>query len=94
MDFGKAIEALKHGKRVAREGWNGKGMFLYLVRGTLVDQENLRNEASQHPIEDKNETGTVTFLSHIDMYTASGEVCIGWLASQTDMLSEDWLILD
>ena len=34
MDFGKAIEALKAGKKVAREGWNGKGMFLFLVPGS------------------------------------------------------------
>ena len=91
-DFGKAIEALKEGKRVAREGWNGKGMFLYLVRGTLIDKEFLRNEASFHPIEDN--TGVAHFLSHIDMFTAQKTVNVGWLASQTDMLAEDWLILD
>jgi hypothetical protein len=91
-NFGKAIEALKEGKRVTREGWNGKGMFLYLVRGTLVDKEFLRNEASFHPIEDN--TGVVHFLPHIDMFTAQKTVNVGWLASQSDMLSEDWLILD
>ncbi len=91
-DFGFALKALKEGKRVAREGWNGKGMFLYLVRGRRADKEYTVNEASRQPIEDN--TGSVSFLSHIDMFTASKEVCVGWLASQTDMLSEDWVILD
>lgn len=92
LTFGLAIEALKQGKKVARKGWNGKGMFLYLVRGTMVDKENLRNEASIQPIEDH--TGTVTFLAHIDMFTAQKTVNVGWLASQTDILSEDWEIVD
>ena len=46
MDFGQAINALKEGKRVARLGWNGKGMFLYLVNGSMVDKQFIRNEAS------------------------------------------------
>jgi hypothetical protein len=86
LTFGLAIEALKLGKRVARKGWNGKDMFLYLVKGTMIDKEFIQ------PIQ--NNTGVVTFLSHIDMFTAQGTVNVGWLASQTDMLSEDWIILD
>ena len=91
MNFGQAIEALKEGKRVARQGWNGKGMFLYLVSGRSIDKEFLRNEAAMQPTEDS--TGTVHFLSHIDMFTAQGTVNVGWLASQTDILAEDWIIL-
>lgn len=92
MNFGEAIEALKEGKKVARSGWNGKGMFLYLVRGRAIDKEFLRNEASLQPIT--NSTGVATFLSHIDMFTAQKTVNVGWLASQTDMLSEDWVIVE
>lgn len=91
MNFGKAIEELKNGNRVARKGWNGKGMFLYLVNGTTIDKEFLRNEASKQPIEDS--TGVVIFNSHIDMKTADGSICVGWLASQSDMLSSDWEIV-
>lgn len=97
MDFGKALEALKAGKKVARMGWNGKGMYLYLVHGTDVDKENLRNEASVMLTDDKmamHGTDVATFLPHIDMRTANGDVCVGWLASQTDMLSEDWCIVE
>lgn len=92
MNFGQAIEALKNGKKVARKGWNGKGMFLYFVRGTLVDKEFLRNEASLMPICDN--TDVAHFNAHIDMKTADGSVCIGWLASQTDMLAEDWVVVE
>lgn len=97
MDFGKALEALKNGKKVAREGWNGKGMYLYLVHGTTVDKENLRNEASRILTDDEmamHGTGVAEFLPHIDMRTANGDICVGWLASQTDMLSEDWIVVE
>lgn len=97
MNFGEALENLKMGKKVARKGWNGKGMYLYLVHGTTVDKENLRNEASFHLSNDEGAmhgTGVAGFLPHIDMRTANGDVCIGWLASQTDMLSEDWMIVE
>ena len=97
MDFGKALEALKNGKKVARTGWNCKGMYLYLVHGTTVDKENLRNEASQILPNDEmamHRTGVAEFLPHIDMRTANGDICIGWLASQTDMLAEDWIVVE
>lgn len=93
MNFGQAIEALKAGKKVARTGWNGKGMFIYMVRGTLVDKDRLRNEAYTH-LKDcdscGDSTGAVTINAHIDMKAADGSVVVGWLASQTDMLAEDW----
>lgn len=92
MNFGDAINALKNGKRVARQGWNGKGMFLYVVGGRDVDREFTRNEASKQPIF--NNTDVAHFNSHIDMRTADGSVCIGWLASQADMLSDDWVIVE
>lgn len=97
FDFGEAIRRLKEGQKVARKGWNGKGMYLYLVHGTSVDKENLRNEASIMLPNDNvamHGTDVAVFLSHIDMRTANGDVCIGWLASQTDMLAEDWIIVE
>lgn len=97
MNFGEALEALKEGKKVAREGWNGKGMYLYLVHGKTVDADLLINETYNALAKDEvamHGTGVAEFLSHIDMRTASGAVCVGWLASQTDMLAEDWLIVE
>lgn len=91
LTFGLAVEALKKGEKLARAGWNGKGMFVYLVRETLVDKEFLRNEASRVPICDN--TDVAHFNAHIDMKTADGSVCVGWSASQTDMFAEDWQVV-
>lgn len=95
MTFGQALEYLKQGHKVARTGWNGKGMFIYLVNGTKVYYENLRNEAATHlqAHSDSNRGKTATINSHIDMKAADGSIVVGWLASQTDMLSEDWEVI-
>ena len=90
MNFGKAIELLKQGKRVCRKGWNGKNMFIYLVEGTTLENRNkLRNEADNHI---PNLKGEIKINSHIDMFTAQETIIVGWVASQTDMLAEDWEI--
>lgn len=92
LTFGQAIEALKEGKKVARSGWNGKGMFVYLQKGFEL-KEPARNEIlAQYQLENSNQP--VTLCSHIDMKAADGSIVIGWLASQTDLLAEDWCILD
>jgi hypothetical protein len=87
FDFGDAISALKAGKRVCREGWNGKGMFLFLVPGSnfVVNRPPL---LGIYP-----EGTTVAYHAHIDMKTAQGYV-VPWLASQADMLSNDWMIAE
>jgi hypothetical protein len=89
LNFGQAIEALKQGKKVARNGWNGKGMFIYLQTGSVVTQA--RNNVLDEIISEK---GSVEICAHIDMKAADGTIVIGWLASQTDMLSEDWMVID
>jgi hypothetical protein len=88
MNFGEAIAHLKGGKRVAREGWNGKGMFLIYVPGTI---DAKLNEGT--PYQMALQSNIVTINPHIDMYTAAGEFQPGWLASQTDMLAEDWTVV-
>jgi hypothetical protein len=98
MDFGQALQALKQGKFVQREGWNGKGMFLYLTEGSTVDYELLRGNAKKAAeksteIEGGAQGSSRYINSHIDMKDAFGQLVIGWLASQTDMLAEDWSII-
>ena len=91
MNFGKALEALKQGNKVAREGWNSKNMFLILVKGTeaLKPYPNTPYDTVvQYTKQEK-----INILPHIDMYTAQGDMLPGWLASQTDMLAEDWQII-
>lgn len=86
MDFGKAIEALKAGKKVARNGWNGKGMFLFLAETTdIATKADLK--CCEHM------TGDLV-LPSIVMKTVDDHFVVGWLASQTDMLAEDWVIVE
>lgn len=89
--FGLAIEALKRGDIVARRGWNGKGMFLWLKPATTVKLEWCKDPLLKS-LDDSN-GGEIEALGTICMKTADGNVLTGWLASQTDILSEDWIIV-
>ncbi|AXE37133.1 DUF2829 domain-containing protein [Chromobacterium phragmitis] len=86
LPFGLAVEAMKAGQRVARAGWNGKGMFLYLIKGTDL-QSGLGYGFGEY-------VGEPAFVSTICMKTADNKLVAGWLASQTDMLADDWYILE
>ena len=86
MRFGDAIEALKSGDRVARSGWNGKGMFLYFVP---EGQYPARTDVAK---AEWGEDALVPYQAYIAMKTVQGTV-VPWLASQTDMLAEDWMVL-
>lgn len=91
MTFGMAVEAMKRGKKVARRGWNGKGMYIWVIPGSTVRGCNQITDPHLAVI-DKAE-GEIRFLGSIRMRTATGDVLTGWLASQTDMLAEDWEIV-
>lgn len=91
MTFGQAIEAMKQGKKVARRGWNGKGMYLWLLPATDVKKEWCHDPRLVEAMGDRD---TLPCLGSIRMFTATKEVLTGWLASQTDMLSEDWCIVE
>lgn len=90
MDFGQALVNLKMGEKAARAGWNGKGMFIYLVRGTVREAHELRNEAATHVGENLAPFTNVRINDHIDMKAADGSITVGWSPSQVDMLAEDW----
>jgi len=95
MPFGHAIEALKKGLKVCRKDWNGgNGMFVYLVNGTNIPKENLRNECKEHVGPLVLDGASVDLCSHIDMKAVDGSIVVGWLASQTDMLADDWMVVD
>lgn len=94
MNFGQALEALKQGKRIARQGWNGKGMFLFLLPAGTVPTKAIHDPTLREVIE--NEIGGETFeaLGSIRMFTSDKKILTGWLASQTDMLSDDWDVIE
>lgn len=80
MNFGQALEALKQGKKVARAGWNGKGIFIEL----------------QSPDDHSKMTRPYIFIDTTGLQTdnpAAPKSRVPWLASQTDMLSDDWNIV-
>lgn len=79
LSFGLAIEALKQGKKVARDGWNGKGMWLKLVPADIADKVAFEYEA-------------LDGAPWIGMKTADDKF-VPWLAGQTDVLAEDWQII-
>ena len=98
LSFGDALKALKAGQRVARTGWNGKGMWLSLsapasggpfALARSVPAESFWSENNRAYAEENG--GFATVLPCITMKTATGEILMGWLANQTDMLAEDWM---
>lgn len=94
MKFGAAVLAITAGKQVAREGWNGKGMYIYLTKGREIPADKWEVRIpSQKLTEAEKERGSVIIGDHIDMMNAQGVRIIGWLASQSDMLADDWYVV-
>lgn len=95
MRFGEVIEHARNGKKIARHGWNGRGMYVYMTKGRLVPTDEwVAGMPSQELTEVEKEKGYVNILPHLDMKTAQDTRIIGWSATQTDMLAFDWYVLD
>lgn len=96
LTFGGAIEALKAGKKVARAGWNGKGMWLAMSPG-VKDLSSDKFWAGPNREFAVANGGSAEVLPCITMKTVNAHgreaILMGWLASQTDMLSEDWAVV-
>lgn len=84
MDFGSALKAIKEGKKARRSGWNGKTQYIELATG--VSYKTMDGEI----VNGNHDTMGNTAIA----FVGSSGVQIGWLASQADMLSEDWEIID
>lgn len=105
LNFGVALEFLKNGKKIARQGWNGKGMWVSLFSSLLLgidngnsidfnfDDEELGESRFKHwhHFEGDNKC---KIKDCICMFTAGKEIQLGWLASQADILAEDWVVLN
>lgn len=89
MDFSDALRYVKGGFRIARAGWNGKGMYLFLVSGSTfqVSADRPMGKACPELVGQ-----SVDYHAHIDMKTAQGYV-VPWLCSQADMLADDWSVV-
>lgn len=89
LSFGHAVAALKEGRKVARSGWNGKNMFLYYVEENKYPAE--RNSGSA--IFGHFPNDEVPYRAYIAMLTAQNDV-VPWVASQSDVLANDWYIVE
>lgn len=86
LSFSEALRLIKDGKRLQRSGWNGKGMFVFLVPGS-------RFKVNRPPLLGIYPEGTeIDYHAHVDMRTATGQI-VPWLVSQTDLLAEDWSVV-
>lgn len=86
--FGWAIKQLQDGRFVRRSGWNGKGMYLWLLPAAKVKADWCKEPHLKKLAEDNG--GEIEALASIRMLTADKKVLTGWLASQTDMMATDW----
>ena len=100
MDFGKAIEALKEGKRVARNGWNGKGLFVFQQVPAVIGSEIVpKMQSLPQSVKDRFKEVFEEGAVHSILYTnqlalVNYNIVTGWSPSTSDALAEDWVILD
>lgn len=89
MNFGQALDAMNDGYRVARHGWNGKHMWICRGEGNpALPAANFWNPHTRAFAEANG--GTAEVLPYLIMKTADNKILMGWLASQSDLLAEDW----
>lgn len=111
VSFGKAIEALKEGKRVARQGWNGKGLFIFMQVPSVVlmefvpkmtslpqsvkDEFKRRAEYGErtHNTRAKEDMKSISYQNQLAIVYPNNSI-YGWVASPSDVLENDWMILD
>lgn len=96
MNFGQAIEHMKIGLKLAREGWNGKNMFVVLMPALKLPAHSSQEPGAKVNDRTAKYIGEDTPLDsqpYFAMFTAQGKWQPGWLASQSDMLAEDWSIV-
>lgn len=97
LTFGDAIYAAQAGYAIAREGWNGKGMFVVLMPPLYLPPFNTQDTARK--VNDRTakwigEDAPLDCQPYFAMYTAAKQWQPGWLASQADMLANDWMVVD
>jgi hypothetical protein len=93
FDFGEAIFWLKRGFKVARKNWNAKGMWVSMTPGRTLDVN--KDNIWTKNIKDAAETngGTIVIRPYLSLKTADNQIQIGWVASQSDTLCNDWCIV-
>ena len=96
MNFGQAIEQMKLGLKVARDGWNGKDMFVILMPELKLPPHSSQEPGAKVNDRTAKHIGVDTPLDsqpYFAMFTAQKKWQLGWFASQSDMLADDWSIV-
>lgn len=88
MTFGEALEAAKRGERIARAGWNGKGMWVCYMAPVVIPAGMVNSRTRAFGV-----VGDLNVGGYFVMWTAQGVWQPGWLASQADMLADDWEVV-
>lgn len=86
FDFGEALRYLKMGKKVTRTGWNGSGMFVYLVPSNWYPAQT---DVAKSFF---GENCMVPYRAYLALKTAQGDVAT-WAPSCSDALAEDWVLV-
>ena len=95
MKFSEAIERCINGARITRRDWNGKGMYIWFVPPHDIPISDYRcRGGTDDPTDRERLNGVVRIAGHFDMMNAQDIRIIGWLASQTDMSSDQWEVLE
>lgn len=92
MDFSAVLKGIKEGKKVCRRGWNGKDMFLIYIRGSGTD-DGANTTNGDYQVNENLIISKIERLPWIGMKTA-GNKFGPWLASRTDILAKDWIIIE
>ena len=96
LTIGQAVEAMKLGKKVARKGWNGKNMWIVYMSGMKLpafSTQDTKKKVNDRTAKLIGEDTPLDTLPYIAMWTADDKWLPGWLASQTDILAEDWEVV-
>ena len=106
VSFGEAVVALKEGKRVQRSGWNGKGLFIFMQVASNIDvatvvpkmqslPQSVKDEFARRQAENENSTDhfSIRYRNQLAMVYPDNMI-FGWVASPSDVLENDWIILD
>ena len=95
MYYYEALKECLNGKRITRRDWNGKGMYIWFVPPHDIPISEYRCRGGpDDPTDRERLQGAVHIAGHFDMMNAQGIRIIGWVASQTDMASDQWEILE
>lgn len=102
MTFSEALEQLKQGKKLKRKNWNGKNQFIFLIHGENIQAAYSAwmsdywtdNDPDDDILSHFIDSGDISFPDFLAIKTTSNQIQLGWLASQTDMLSDDWEVVE